>query len=110
LPPFLDQEMQQPGFRRIRLQGAQLFAMTQQQIQQRICVTRVTLGTRWSEGLAVARGRAGVDHAQPGGHAGDAARPIAMFDRRIAELVADHPDAAVFRSLPPPHRTAPAAR
>jgi transposase len=26
--------------------------------------------------------------------------PIAMFDRRIAELVADHPDAAVFRSLP----------
>jgi hypothetical protein len=25
---------------------------------------------------------------------------IAMFDRRIAELVADHPDAAVFRSLP----------
>jgi len=25
---------------------------------------------------------------------------IAMFDRRIAELVADHPDAAVFSSLP----------
>ena len=25
---------------------------------------------------------------------------IAMFDRRIAELVADHPDAAVFRSFP----------
>jgi len=25
---------------------------------------------------------------------------IAMFDRRIAELVADHPDGALFRSLP----------
>ena len=33
LPTFLHQEMQQAGFHGVRLQGAQPFAMTQQQIQ-----------------------------------------------------------------------------
>jgi hypothetical protein len=52
LAAFLHQEMQQTGFHRIRPQGAQPFAMTQQQIQQGIGVAGSLLAP---EGAKVSR-------------------------------------------------------
>jgi transposase len=62
--PLLSQTLQQAGFRRVRLQGAEPFAMPHQQIQQRRRITGVGLGAGGTESLPVARCRSGMHREQ----------------------------------------------